>query len=267
MAKEIHLPQYTKTGQTMLGKRFPLRDPRTVARDIPGVLDILFPRLSGGLVTFLNKKVFHFAEIVAIPDALVEESHLQNAMLFELSFARAERILNNEMNSDWQTCLQTAIERQRRHFDAELPDNLAEIDIYLAEWSAQNLVKMLKSVRDQHPQHELLLSPVIPGLGWINSGAGDFSLGPILIEVKHTDRNFVAGDFRQVLIYWLLKYAASLERDQEAWSDCILLNPRRNSGLLVNFDYLIRSASPGLNRLEAYEHLRSIVGYDIDTSQ
>ena len=105
---------------------------------------------------------------------------------------------------------------------------------------------------------------MIPGLGWIASGVGDFSLGSILIEVKHTDRNFVSGDFRQVLMYWLLKYAASIEKHDTVWTDCLLLNPRRNSGLLFNFDYLSRSASESSSRVELFELLRSIVGQDLD---
>ena len=75
-------------------RRLPFRDPRTVARDIPGVLDALFPRLTGGLVASLNRKLFSFPEIVPVLDELVEESHLQKAMLFELSAARAEIILD-----------------------------------------------------------------------------------------------------------------------------------------------------------------------------
>ena len=105
---------------------------------------------------------------------------------------------------------------------------------------------------------------MIPGLGWIASGVGDFSLGTILIEVKHTDRNFVAGDFRQVLMYWLLRYAASVESGQEAWSDCILLNPRRNTALRINFDYLSRSASVNGSRVELIELIRSVVNKDLD---
>ena len=105
---------------------------------------------------------------------------------------------------------------------------------------------------------------MIPGLGWIASGIGDFSLGQILIEVKHTDRNFVAGDFRQVLMYWLLKYAACIETNEVIWADCLLLNPRRNAGLLVNFDYLLRSGSPSSSRVELLELLRSVVGQDLD---
>ncbi len=123
---------------------------------------------------------------------------------------------------------------------------------------------MLNSAQIQHPDAQLERSPVIPGLGWIASGVGDFSLGRILIEVKHTDRNFISGDFRQVLMYWMLKYAASIENSSEVWSDVLLLNPRRNSALLVNYDYLLRSASASSNRVELFELLRSIIGKELD---
>ena len=82
--------------------------------------------------------------------------------------------------------------------------------------------------------------------------------------MKHTDRNFVSGDFRQILMYWLLKYAASIERDVSVWSDCLLLNPRRNSALRVNFNMLLQAASANSNRVELYELLRSIVGQDLE---
>lgn len=251
----------------MSRKRMPLCDPRTVARDIPGVLDILFPRLSGGLVASLNKRIFWFPQIKAIPDAMIAESSMRPSMLFELSVAHAERLLNGEGDADWQASLHIAVERQRRHYDAQLPRSLTSLDIQLARWATKNLFKMLESVTDQYPLHKLQLRPKIPGLGWICSGEGDFALGPILVEVKHTDRNFVAGDFRQILIYWLLKYAESLERDEDVWSDCLLINPRRNAALAVNFDYLIRSAATVPSRVELYELLRSVVGSDIDQRQ
>jgi len=189
-------------------------------------------------------------------------------MLFELSVARAEKILHGEADPEWEECLALAVRRQRQHFDAQIPSHLGECDRLLADWAARNLVEMLRSVLNQRPKSKLICNPAIPGLGWISSGAGDFSIGSTLIEVKHTDRNFVAGDFRQVLIYWLLKYSASLERDEAIWSECLLLNPRRNSALLVNFDYLLRSASPDLNRVQLYELLRSVVvGFDADRFQ
>lgn len=239
----------------MVLKRLPFRDPRTVARDIPGVLDVLFPRLTGGLVASLNRTMFSFENIVQVPDELVDESQLKKAMLFELAETRAERLLGGDEEPSWDDCLQVAAERQSRHYDAKIPDELKQCDIDVADHAAKNLVAMLKSVQAQNPDAPLERSPVIQGLGWIASGFGDFSIGSMLIEVKHTDRNFVSGDFRQVLMYWMLKYAASIENSSEVWSHVLLLNPRRNSALLVSFDYLLQSASASSNRVELFELL------------
>ena len=253
-----------RTGRKMMPRRSPFRDPRTVARDIPGVLDVLFPRLTGGLVSSLNRAMFSFEGIQPLAKELVERSQLRKAMLFELSMAGAESLLRGDGKPNWDDCLQVAAERQRQHYDAKVPDYLEQSDLHLASHAAHNLVAMLDSVQRQNPDANLESSPVIPGLGWIASGNGDFSLGSMLIEVKHTDRNFVAGDFRQVLMYWLLKYAASIESSDKVWSDCMFLNPRRNSALLFNFDYLLRSASSSSNRVELLELMRSVVGHDAD---
>ena len=248
----------------MAFSRLPLRDPRTVARDIPGVLDVLFPRLTGGLVASLNQKMFSFDGIVPVPDELIERSYIQKAMLFELAMARAEIILDGKGEPSWDDCLRVSIDRQKRHYDAEVPVRLEQPDLDVASLAANNLIVMLRSVQNQYPNMPLQRSPVIPGLGWIASGVGDFSIGSILIEVKHTNRNFVSGDFRQILMYWLLKYAGSIERNNTVWSDFLLMNPRRNSGLFINFDHLLRSASTNSSRVELFELLRSIVGRDLD---
>ena len=253
-----------RIGREMAQSRLPFRDPRTVARDIPGVLDVLIPRLTGGLVGALNKTMFSFKDIEPLSEELVGESHLQKAMLFELSMARAESLLRGDDEPNWDECLQVAADRQKRHYDAKIPDHLEQGDMDLASHAALNLVEMLGSIQKQHPDSKLRWSPVIPGLGWISSGNGDFSLGGILIEVKHTDRNFMSRDFRQVLMCWLLKYSASIEHGEDVWTDCILLNPRRNSALLFSFDYLLCSASASSNRVELLELLRSVVGQDLD---
>ncbi|MBR2574999.1 MAG: hypothetical protein IKE14_11790 [Loktanella sp.] len=185
-------------------------------------------------------------------------------MLFELATARAEALLSENADADWDQCLRLAARRQSRHYDAKVPAKIDEFDKQVAEHAAQNLVAMLRSMQQRDPEVELEISPPIPGLGWIASGTADFSLGSTLIEVKHTDRNFVSGDFRQILMYWLLKYASSIEGEVEVWSDCILLNPRRNSALLINFDKLLYSASASSNRVELYELLRSITGQDLE---
>nr|WP_244435242.1 hypothetical protein [Methylobacterium sp. B34] len=234
-----------------------------MARDIPGVLDVLFPRLTGGLVGSLNKKMFAFANISPVMSDLIERSPLQKAMLFELSVARAESMLRNNAWIGWDECLRIASSRQRQHYDAQIPDGLTEWDIAAADHAAHNLVAMLASVQGQRAGTILEHRPLIPGLGWIASGHGDFALGSMLIEVKHTENNFRSGDFRQVLIYWLLRYAKSVEKDDDIWSEVLLLNPRRNAALLIDYEYLLRSASARLNRVELVELLRSAAGQDI----
>ena len=240
--------------------RLPLRDPRTVARDIPGVLDVLFPRLSGGLVASLNRGLFLFREVSAVPDEEILNSNVQRALLFEIAVVRAERIMGGESNLAWEICLAEAASRMRRHFDIRIPEMLADEDKHIIARLAGNLEQMLGSVTDQRPGDSLSIRPQIPGMGWISSGVGDFAVGDVLIEVKHTDRNFIAADFRQVLLYWLLRYAASLGTSFDGWKHCLLINPRRNAGCWFDFDTLAKSASAGLGRVELYELLRAIVG-------
>ncbi len=244
--------------------RLPARDPRTVARDIPGVLDVLFPRLTGGLVNTLNATMFSFPGISPIPTDVINASRLQNAMLFELSMARAESELRGGPVASWGECLLIASQKQQRHFDARIPNSLEPSDIIVADHAARNLVAMLNSVKSQRSYATLEHAPLIPGLGWVASGSGDFAIGSMLIEVKHTERNFGAGDFRQVLMYWLLRYARTVENDGDIWSEILLLNPRRNAALLINYDELLRSASASSNRVELVELLRSAVGQEFD---
>ncbi|WP_312861570.1 hypothetical protein [Segnochrobactrum spirostomi] len=236
-----------------------------MARDIPGVLDILFPRLNGGLVNALNAKMFAFSGIEAIPRAAIDASGLQKAMLFEVSMARAESELRRDEGVvSWGDCLKVASSRQRRHFDARIPEKLEPCDIWVADHAARNLVTMLERTQAQNPTAVLEHAPLVPGLGWVASGNGDFALGTTLIEVKHTGRNFGASDFRQVLMYWLLQYARNIENNRPIWSEVLLLNPRRNAALLVNIDHLLRAASASSNRVELVELLRSAVGQEFD---
>ena len=228
------------------------------------MLDVLFPSLTAGLVGELNRTMFAFKDIEPLSDKLVKESQLQRAMLFEIATARAEILLQSADEPCWDDVLRIAVEKQRQHFNAKIPDMLYQHDKDLASHAADNLVFMLRSIQEKNPEFELLPSPSIPGLGWISSSSGDFSLGNILIEVKHTDRNFTSRDFRQVLMYWLLKYSSSIEHDEDVWADCILLNPRRNLGLLFKFDNVLHSASASSDRVELLELLRSIVGNNLE---
>lgn len=235
------------------------RDPRTVARNIPGILDSLFPQLVPGVVAHFNRKACPAVACRRVPQSVISASQLQRAMLFELSVAAGEQIAAGVDQIDWNACLQVAVFRQRRHFDAKVPGELSQTDTTAALLVARNLAAMLNQVRANAAGEELVLSPPIPGYLWIASGAGDFSVGHRLIEVKCTNKHFSSSDYRQILMYWLLGYAASMEAGTEEWHECILLNPRMNLVLRLSFNEIIGITGAGRSKVEILELFSSIV--------
>lgn len=240
--------------------RLPAKDPRTVARDIPGIFDVLFPQLVQGIVAHFNRKAISFADCKVIPDGIVKASNLNRAMLFEIAFARGEQLIGGTEEADWDACLKIAVERQRRHFDAKLPDSLVTADKNVAEWVAKNLAAMLSQIQATAKSFPLVRSPLVPGYQWIASGFGDFSIGARLIEVKCTNKHFSASDYRQILIYWLLSYASSIEKGTPEWTNGILMNPRLNHFLEVSFDEIITVIAAGRSKVELLELFSSMVG-------
>lgn len=243
----------------MSSNRSPAKDPRTVARDIPGILDCIFPQLHSGLVAYLNRQAVAFPGINAMSEPALEANTLKPAMLFELAVARAEQLLRDESSANWGDCLSVAVSRQRRHFDASIPGNLTDNDMILAETAAVNLFKMLSQIARKHPDQMLNISPEIPGYSWIASGNVDFTIGETLIEVKFIDRNYSASDFRQVLMYWILSYANSIENNGTEFTNCILLNPRKNCVLSFKFSMLLNFSSAGMGKIEVLQKFDSIV--------
>ena len=239
--------------------RAPLNDPRTVARDIPGVLDALFPHLIPGVVAHFNRRRRAATDCAPIAPEVIAASPLQHAMLFELAVAAAEQILTTG-RPDWNTCLTLAIERQRRHFDAKVPAALSESDKSAAFAVAQNLVTMLNQLQTEAGGVPLIHSPDIPGYQWIASGVGDFSLGAWLIEVKCTNKPFSSSDYRQIVMYWLLAFAASIESGTKEWRQGILLNPRLNYVVQLPFDEIIDVFGAGRSKIELLEIFSSMVG-------
>ena len=246
----------------MSRSRITVRDPRNVARDIPGILDMLFPRLSGGFVASLNKSIFSFDGVDPVDSNLIEKSKLQKSVLFELSAVRAERILSGSGSIDWGDCLLSALDRQKRYYDVREPSVLEGVDCEIASQACDNLIKMLRHLETMYSSYPLEIAPRIPGLGWIATGNGDFSVGPLLVEVKHTDRNFISSDYRQVLMYFMLKYARFLEKSEPCWSEVALINPRRGCGVIAKFDLLLKSSLPGVGRVDIISSLTEIVGGD-----
>lgn len=232
-------------------------DPRTVARDIPGIFDEIFPQLTPGIVAHFNARADEF-QVQALSPALLSQSKLQRAMLFELGYTVGERLLTGT-EIDWDECFETTVRRQRAFFDARLPDQLDAGDQVLAEITGRNLSTALKAM-SQKRSLPVVLRPGIPGFEWISSGHGDFSLGQTLIEVKCSAKRFSSPDYRQVAIYWLLSYAAAIERRGEEWQDFVLLNPRSGVTVSMRFDAFLSVISSGRTKVDILQLFQSLVG-------
>lgn len=232
-------------------------DPRTVARDIPGIFDEVFPQLTPGIVMHFNLQA-ETMPVRVLPKALLEASKLQRAMLFELAYSVAENILTGEP-IDWTACCKATLERQRAYFGAKLPEQFDAADKDVAELVGGNLAESLQRMSNSH-NLPLVMRPSIPGLEWISSGKGDFALGECLIEVKCTAKRFSSSDYRQVAIYWLLSYAAAIEGRGTEWKEFVLFNPRSGDMIRFAFDKFISVISSGRTKIDILQLFQSLVG-------
>jgi hypothetical protein len=238
--------------------RLPVNDPRTVSRDIPGIFDAIFPQLVPGIVAYFNRQTREIADCQPVSNKIINESKLSKAMLFEIAYSLAEYILSDTGKVDWDHCLQVASDRQRRYYDADIPKHLTEIDKKIADAVAKNLITALRQIHNNDLE-EIIASPQIPGYQWIASGHGDFSCGNKLIEVKCTGKHFSASDYRQIIMYWLLSFAKSIETDSPEWATGILLNPRMNYITEVNFNEIIAVIGSGRSKIDILELFSSMV--------
>ncbi|WP_321947873.1 hypothetical protein [Paraburkholderia sp. J10-1] len=232
-------------------------DPRSVAREIPGIFDEVFPQLTPGIVAHFNSSAERFA-IQEVSPALLALSKLQRAMLFELGYSVGERITTGTP-IDWDECVDAALRRQQAFFDARLPGEIELCDKAVAAIVGANLAERLMEMSRERGL-PLVLRPPIPGMEWIASGQGDFSVGHTLIEVKCTAKRFSASDYRQVAIYWLLSYAAAIEGRGNEWQDFVLLNPR--SGVEVSMPYaaFLSAIGSGRAKVDILQLFQSLVG-------
>lgn len=233
-------------------------DPRTVARDIPGVLDEVFPQLTPGVVARFNSSGT-VLPVIPLRSDFLEHSTIQRAVLFELGCVIGERFVLGATMVDWPECLAETIERQSKYFDVQLPVQLTEADEWLAQTVGANLAHVLTS-RSRAEGKTCVVRPRIPGLEWIASGSGDFALGNSLVEVKCTSKRFSASDYRQVAIYWLLSFAAAIEGRGSEWSELILLNPRSGVLVALETDAFLLVVSGGRTKVDILQLFLSLVG-------
>lgn len=210
-------------------------DPRTIARNVSGIFDATFPQLAPAIVAHFNRTYGRgIPGMLPISSEILEKSTLQRAMLFELALAVAEEQLSNLGHINWEQCLSRAGARQRRFFDAEIPVALNAADCVAAEKVAMNLLAGLKEISGKEGQ-PVVSSPKVPGFRWIATGEGDFATERTIIEVKCSSKRFSTADYRQIIIYWLLKHIHSLQFGGATWRNGVLINPRLN--LLVEFSF------------------------------
>lgn len=231
-------------------------DPRSVARDIPGLFDAIFPQLTPGIVAHYNRQA-DFPNCTPVDLEQVKGSSLQRAMLFELGIAAGESVLAHR-EIDWGECLAVATGRQRKFFDAMIPTVLTEVDRLIATRVADNLSTII-SLLARERSSTVSISPVIPGFQWISSGAGDFAAGNSLIEVKCGTRNFNTADYRQIVMYWLLSFAASIERRSAEWKEGILVNPRIGIYVAIDFDELLSVIGSGRTKVEILQTFSALL--------
>lgn len=235
--------------------KLPHRDPRTVARDIPGISEIIFPGLIPGLVGYLNRTSSSIPGLLSLPEAEIERSQLSKAMLFEIAYVMAENILSGE-GYEIDDCIAEATQRQAKYFDAVPPREVSASDLKLIETTARNLCHGLSNLAQGK---EIEIAPVVPGLGWISSGKGDFAFPDTLIEVKCSSKNFSASDYRQLLFYWLLQYASVIRTSEKKWITGILFNPRRNVIVTVDLQHLFSLVANDRDVVEAVQLLESLM--------
>lgn len=233
-------------------------DPRTVARDIPGIVDEIFPQLTPGTVAHINTRIEPVL-VKRIPPDLLVRSKLQKAMLFELAYTVGEHFLQGAISVDWGFCFAETLKRQQVYFDAKLPNNLEPHDKMIAEIVGRNLADTLKAMSKERGE-KLIIRPPIPGLEWVSSGHGDFALGSKLVEVKCTAKRFSSADYRQVAMYWLLSYAAAIEGRGDEWRVFVLLNPRSGEKLSMRFDSFLAAIGGSRTKVEILLLFQSLIG-------
>ncbi|MCS5989566.1 hypothetical protein LNP02_02280 [Klebsiella variicola subsp. variicola] len=85
--------------------RLPVKDPRTVARDIPGICDLLFPQLLPAIIAHLNREAQPIPGCTIIDESMLVRINTNAAMLFEVAYVRAEQILEEKMKIGMNVCL------------------------------------------------------------------------------------------------------------------------------------------------------------------
>lgn len=228
-------------------------DPRTVARNIVGLSEAIFPGIVPGVVAHLNRRYSRkLLECREVDEEEVRRCSLQRAMLFEIAVVMAEMRNWEPERYSWEVGVNRAAERQQQFYDAEIPVKLGDRERKVAAAVGDNLCLMLGQLESERGKR-VTVAPEVPGYGWISNAVGDYSIGNALIEVKCSGKNFGSADYRQVALYWLLGYVREIEQGVNGWKEAILLNPRRNAIIEIKFGEIMNLISGGRSSLEVVQ--------------
>lgn len=236
-----------------------LIDPRSVARDVPGLFEIVFPGLTPGLVAHLNATSFTL-EGEAVDDKDVRRCKLGPALLFEVACVRVDRLVEKDADSgNPQSCLAEAWRRQSRFYDAQYVESIDEHDWSVACKVGDSLHDALVN-ESRSRRQPLVVRPLVAGCQWIAGSCGDYSTGDCIIEVKCIAGNFSGADYRQVLIYWMLSLIADVEGRGEVWKRAVLINPRRKLVVDLDLQNFLTVVGRGATHIEMMQRFLSVVG-------
>ena len=103
-------------------------------------------------------------------------------------------------------------------------------------------------------KNEPVLFPPFPGCGFIVESYGDVIAGHTIYEVKAGERSFRSADFRQLLAYSALNYAA----EKYHITHLAILNPRIGTYFRAEVEDVARAVS-GLTSAELFEEIIQFV--------
>ena len=233
-------------------------DARTLARDVPGLFEIVFPGLTPGLVAHYNSTRY-FIGNDPINDEEVRRADINAALLFEIACVRTDRSLLDIEFENPEACLEEAWHRQSKFYDARHVSSIGNHEWNLASRVSDSLLSFLRQ-QSRQSESKISSAPLIHGYQWIGNSRGDYSIGNRIIEVKCSAGNFSGADYRQVLIYWMLSLISEIEGQGTAWKEASLINPRRCVAVDLDLENFLVVAGRGASKVEMVQRFASVIG-------
>jgi hypothetical protein len=144
------------------------------------------------------------------------------------------------------------VEQEARSFLNNLP-RAEGIGAELSKFEWQEVYELRDRIDGYtHWKSHTEFSPAVPGCGVVDRSVADVIAGDELVEIKAVSRRFRSIDFRQVLTYSAMFYAA-----ERKFTTVTILNPRGSYLISVSLDQLASSASGK----SAVELLQELVGW------